>query len=85
MGESSLQHVTTLKSLVIIGNLIVKRENVSSKTQISQKNVTSSKMYILRRSAQKLKIFPLMTTFYNFTLKIETSLAKNVVKSILET
>ena len=42
-------------------------------------------MYILRRSAQKLKIFPLMTTFYNFTLKIETSLAKNVVKSILET
>ena len=30
-------------------------------------------MYILRRSAQKLKnIFPLMTTFYNFALKIET-------------
>ena len=26
-----------------------------------------------------------MTTFYNFTLKIETSWAKKVVKSILET
>ena len=26
-----------------------------------------------------------MTTFYNFTLKIETSKAKKVVKSILET
>ena len=26
-----------------------------------------------------------MTNFYNFTLKIETSWAKNVVKSILET
>ena len=39
-----------------------------------EKNVTTSKMYIYRRSAQKLKnICPLMTTFYNFTLKIETS------------
>ena len=32
-------------------------------------------MYILARSAQKLKrhIFPFMTTFYDFALKIETS------------
>ena len=50
-----------------------------------EKNVTTSEMYILRRSSQKLKnIFP-MTTFCNFTLKIETSWAKKVVKSILET
>ena len=32
MGESSSPHVTTLKSLVIIGILIVNRENASSKT-----------------------------------------------------
>ena len=30
-------------------------------------------------------LFPLMTTFYNFALKIETSWAKKVVKPILET
>ena len=30
MGESSSQHVTTLKSLVTIGILIVKRKNASS-------------------------------------------------------
>ena len=46
-------------------------------------------MYILKRTAQKLKkqqhIFSLETTFYNFTRKIETSWAKKVVKSILET
>ena len=44
-------------------------------------------MHILRRSAQKLKniFFHLMTIFYNFTLKIETSWTKNVVKPILET
>ena len=29
--------------------------------------------------------FPLITTFYNFSLKIETSCAKNVLKPILET
>ena len=44
-------------------------------------------MYILRRSAPKIKnhIFPLMTTFYNFSLIIETSCAKKAAKSILET
>ena len=37
-------------------------------------------------SAQKLENrFTLMTTFYNFTPKIETSWAKKVVKFILET
>ena len=34
MGESFLQHVTTLESLVIIGILIVKRKNASSKIRI---------------------------------------------------
>ena len=33
----------------------------------------------------KKYIFPLMTTFYNFTLKIEKSWTKMVIKSILET
>ena len=46
-------------------------------------------MYILKKNAQKLKkqqhIFPLVTTLYNFTRKIETNWAKKVVKSILET
>ena len=45
-------------------------------------------MYILARSAPKFKkkdIFPLMTTLYDFALKIETSWAKKHVKSSLET
>ena len=60
MGESPLPHVTTLKSLVIIGILIVKRKNASSKTSYKyiltlknwvdwittkgEKNVTNTKM-----------------------------------------
>ena len=52
-----------------------------------EKNATTSKIYILRRSSQKLKkhIFPIITTIYNFTVKISTTWTKNVVKSILET
>ena len=44
-------------------------------------------MYILARSAQKLKkhIFPLMTIFYDFAFKIETRWAKKDVKPSLET
>ena len=44
-------------------------------------------MYILGRSAQKLKkhIFAFMTTFYDFALKIETSWAKMDVKPSLKT
>ena len=45
-------------------------------------------MYILARSAPKFKkkdIFPLMTTLYDFALKIETSWAKKHVKSSSET
>ena len=60
MGESSSPHVTTLKSLVTIGILIVKRKNASSKTSYKyiltlkkwvdwittrqEKNVTNTKM-----------------------------------------
>ena len=44
MGESSLPHVTTLKSLVTIGILIVKRKNASSKT--SYKNVLTLKNWV---------------------------------------
>ena len=41
----------------------------------------------LRRSAQNLTYFSYMTTFNNliYTLKINTSWAKKVAKSILET
>ena len=104
MGESSSQHVTTLKSLVTIGILIVRGKMLHQKrgsykyvlplknwvdwtTTRQEKNVTTSKIYILARSAQKLKkhIFPLMTTFYDFALKIEASWVKKDVKPSLET
>ena len=49
------------------------------------KNVATSKRYILRRSAQKLKnIFPSLW-LPSISLKKETNWAKKVVKSILET
>ena len=44
MGESSLQHVITLKSLVIIGILIVKKKNASSKAQILEICATTEKL-----------------------------------------
>ena len=44
-----------------------------------EKNAITSKMYILRRSAQ----VPLMITLYNFALKVETSWAKKVIKPII--
>ena len=40
-------------------------------------------MYILKKRAQKLK--NIISSPYNFALKIETSWAKKVVKPILET
>ena len=104
MDESSSQHVTTPKSLVTIGILIVSGKMLHQKrgsykyvlplknwvdrtTTRQEKNVTTSKIYILARSAQKLKknIFPLMTTSYNFALTIETSWAKKDVEPSLET
>ena len=53
-----------------------------------EQNVTTSKMYILRKKARKLKsmlFFNFMTTFYNFVVKIETSKASRVVKPTSET
>ena len=51
-----------------------------------RKRVSASIMYILSKSAPKNHyFFPILSTFYNFALKIETSWAKKVVKSILET
>ena len=46
-------------------------------------NVTTTKMYILRKTGRKF--FHFMATFYNFAFKIEASLAKRVAKPILET
>ena len=97
---SSSQYVTTLKSLVAIGVLIVKRKNVSSYKYVvplknwvdwittrREKISQSQKCTLWKKSTPKLKhiIFPLMTTLYNFALKIETSWAKKVVKPISET
>ena len=101
MGESSSLHVTTLKSLVTIGILIVKRKNASSKTSYKyvmtlknwvdwiitrwEKNVRNTKMADFLKTSPEIKkcIFPLMTTFYNFTPKMRTSRAKKVLKLIL--
>ena len=94
MGGSSLHYVTTLKILVAIGILLVKRKNASSKTWMSY-TLTTTENWVdwistrrVRERAWKLKnisFFHFMTTFYNFALKIETSIAKRVVKPISET
>ena len=62
---------------------VAKRENASSKIQ----HFTTSKIYILRKRAQKLRnilFLHFMTTFHNFALKIETSWAEGMVKPISE-
>ena len=86
MCESSSQYVTTLKSLATIGILIIGGKSYKYVLPLKnwadwtitrqEKNVLTSKIYILARSAQKFKnhIFHLMTAFYNSALKIETSL-----------
>ena len=71
MGESSSLHVTTLKSLVTIGILIVKRKNASSKTSYKyiltlkkwvdwittsrEKNVTDTKMVHFEKMCPEIK------------------------------
>ena len=71
MGESSSPHVTTLKSLVTIGILIVKRKNASSKTSYKyiltlkkwvdwittrrEKNVTNTKMVHFEKKYPEIK------------------------------
>ena len=51
------------------------------------KNVTNTKMVYFENKNQQMNkkhIFSHMTTFSGFTLKIETSWARNVLKPILE-
>ena len=53
-----------------------------------EKNVTASRLYIFVKNFLKVEnmlFFHLVTTLYNFAIKIETSWAKRVRKSILET
>ena len=53
-----------------------------------EKNVTASRMYVFVKNCLKVKnmlFFHLVTTLYNFALKIETSWAKRARKPILET
>ena len=50
-----------------------------------EKNVTTTKMYILRKKPRKLKnmlFLNFTTTFHNFALKTETSLAERMVKPV---
>lgn len=95
-------HWGTLKNLVAIGILIVKRENTSSKTWINsyshwkiawapgeRKMSQTQKITFWDKEPESYKshiIFSLhfITMFYNFALKIESSRAKRVVKSISE-
>ena len=52
---------------------------------MQEKDVITSKMYVLRKITEKLKnIFSITTTFYNFALKVETRGAKKVVEPISE-
>ena len=53
-----------------------------------EKNVTASKMYILRKMDQKLKnvlFLHFMTTFHTLALKIETIWGKSAVEFISDT
>ena len=103
MGESSSPHVTTLKSLVTIAILIVRKKNASTKTSCKyvltlknwvdwitakrEKNVPNTKMVHFEKKCPVIffykHIFPLMTTFHNFTLKLETNWDKKVLNPIL--
>ena len=92
MCESSLQHVTTLKSLVNIDILIVKRKNASSNTSIlctychwkNRVHWINTRWKKMSQS-QKKYFFFLMTTSYNFALEIETSWARKIAKASLAT
>ena len=95
---TTLESLVTIGILILRGKMLHQKRGsykyllplknwVDWTTTRREKNATTSKMYILARIAQKLKkhIFPLMTTFYDFSLKIETSWAKKDVKPSLET
>ena len=51
-----------------------------------QEKISQPQKWTFWKKCPKIKkhYFSLMTTFYNFALKIETSWAKKVVKAILE-
>ena len=64
------------------------KNNVDWITASQEKTSQTQKWYIFRRRSHKLWkkfIFPLMTTFYNFTFKVDTSWAKKVLNPIFET
>ena len=101
MCESSSQHVTTLKSLVTIGILIVRGKMLHQKresykyvlplknwadwiTTRREKNVTTSKMYILIRSVQKLKkhTFPIWLPCMTLLLKWKPVELKRTLSSV---
>ena len=49
-----------------------------------EKNVTNTKVVYFEKCPEiKKNIFPLVTTFHNFTFKMEISWAKKVLKPIL--
>ena len=74
MGESYSLHITTLKGLVTIGILIDKRTIYEHKNGTFWEEVPRN---------LKKTYFPLVTTFYNLTLKMKSSWAKKVLKPIL--
>ena len=73
-SKKSYKYILTLKAYV---DWIITRW---------EKNVTNRKMVNFEKKCPEIKkkiYFPLMTTVYNFTLKVETSWAKKVLKPIL--
>ena len=94
----TLKSLVTISILIVRGKMLHQKRGsyeyvlplknwVDWTTIRREKTVTSLKMYILGRSAHKLKniVFPFMITFYDFVLKIETSWAKKDFKLSLET
>ena len=73
-SKKSHKYVLTLKNWV---DWITTRQ---------EENVTNTQMVYFEKKCPELffkkHIFPLMTTFYNFTFKMETSWAKKVLKPI---
>ena len=95
---TNLKSLVTIGILIVRGKMLHQKRGtykyvLSLKNWVDwtitrrEKNTTTSKIYILGRSAQKLKniFFSLLTIFYDFALKIETSWAKKAVKPSLET
>ena len=77
MGESSSQHVTTLKDLVTIGKILHQKHEsykcVLPLKNWAEKNVKLKNCTLSKYLEIKKHIFTLMTTFYNFIIKIEAS------------